>query len=409
MLLMMARVMKYATNGLQGNIAKTPQTTSKNHFKRTISVLMYILYCANFVNWTNSSSVIAVKAISKLDPFNNVTEFMNGHFRREHYHDLLHSFNGGGGGGGNSNNTHNAGKQTVLSEDVGNEASILLTPLQRTSKQTKTSTKLFAHSKLDNSLRRMRRSSSSTYHSFYPSSNNAETMEIKIVNSPIKIQRKLCGVDGVGKNKLKNLIKWKIRKKLAKCSPSQTNKIKRSVNDTATTATTFTNNSTLMATNYNTTQSIMTTTEKSIRSQFQSTIAFNSRNIPEITTPFTTNDAITTINSITQIGSSNRPIKSQQQSLHRSRETNVFEMATKLKYNKLAKSTVIPDESRKGKISLLGLFELSTRYGLRTEGQSELAAAQMAVRHINSKHILNGYTIELLTNDTKVCAHIINI
>lgn len=360
----MARVMKYATNGLQGNKEKTPPT-SKNHLKRTIS-LLYILYCANFVNWTKSS-VIAVKVISKLDPFNNVTQF--GRFR-EHYHDLLYSFNEA---------IHN-GKQTVLSNN-GNDASVLLTPER---KQIETSTKILAHSKIDNTPQRNGFSSHS--------SSNAETMEIKIVNFPIKLQYKLCSV---AKNKLKHSIKWKIREKLPKCG-TKTNKIKRSVNNSSTS----TNNSTLMTTNYDTAS--ITTSKKSTHLQSKSTTAFNSRNNPEITTRFTPN-AITTINSITQIESSNRPIKSQQQSLHRPRETNVFEMATKLKYNKLAKSKVIPDESRKGKISLLGLFELSTRYGLRTEGQSELAAAQMAVRHINSKQILNGYTIELLTNDTKVC------
>lgn len=366
----MARVMmKYATNGLQGNKAETP-TTSKNHFKRTIS-LLYIFYCANVVNWTKSS-VLAVQAISKLDSFNNVTQqFTNGHIR-EHYRDSLFTFNEG---------KHN-GTQSVLSDD-GNDASVSLMTPER--KRTKTSMKMLANSKSDNSR---------TRNSFNRFSSNSETMEIKIVNFPATtLQHKRCGVT---KDKLKHLIKWKIRKKRTKCA-TQPNKVKRSVNNNAT----FTNNSTLMTANYDTTASIMTA-KKSTQSQFKSTTAFNSMYTPEITTQFTPN-AITPINSITQIGSSNRPIKFQQQSLHRSRETNVFEMATKLKYNKLAKSKVIPDESRKGKISLLGLFELSTRYGLRTEGQSELAAAEMAVRHINRKKILNGYTIELLTNDTKVC------
>lgn len=364
----MARVMKYATNGLQGNKGKTPPT-SKNHFKRTIS-LLYILYCTNFVNWTKSS-VIAVKAISKLDPFNNVTQFINGHFR-ENYHDLLYSFNG----------VIYNGKQTVLSNG-GNDGSILLTSVR---KQTKTLPKTSEHLQIDNSRHR------NTFNSYSPA--NSKTMEIKMFNFPLKLQYKLCSV---AKYKLKHLIKWKIRKKLSN-NVTKTNLIKRSVNNNAM----LNNNSTLMTTNYDT-ASIMTT-KKSIQTQSKSTTAFNSTTVPEITTQFTPN-AITPINSITQIESSNRPIKFQQQSLHRSRETNVFEMATKLKYNKLAKSKVIPDESRKGKISLLGLFELSTRYGIRLEGQSELAAAQMAVRHINSKQILNGYTIELLTNDTKVCVH----
>lgn len=62
-------------------------------------------------------------------------------------------------------------------------------------------------------------------------------------------------------------------------------------------------------------------------------------------------------------------------------------------------------EHRNGKriISLLGLFELSTRNGLRVEGLSELAAAELAVKHINKRDgLLPGYTLQLITNDTKV-------
>lgn len=55
------------------------------------------------------------------------------------------------------------------------------------------------------------------------------------------------------------------------------------------------------------------------------------------------------------------------------------------------------------KVSVLGLFELSTAYGERPEGNSELAAAMLAVRHINERKLLPGYSLELLTNDTKVC------
>ncbi|XP_026476179.1 uncharacterized protein LOC113381582 [Ctenocephalides felis] len=53
------------------------------------------------------------------------------------------------------------------------------------------------------------------------------------------------------------------------------------------------------------------------------------------------------------------------------------------------------------KVSVLGLFELSTAYGERPEGNSELAAAMLAVRHINERKLLPGYSLELLTNDTK--------
>jgi hypothetical protein len=54
------------------------------------------------------------------------------------------------------------------------------------------------------------------------------------------------------------------------------------------------------------------------------------------------------------------------------------------------------------RITLLGLFEMTTRAGERTEGRSELAAARLAVSHINEKHLLPGYQLELITNDTKV-------
>lgn len=59
-------------------------------------------------------------------------------------------------------------------------------------------------------------------------------------------------------------------------------------------------------------------------------------------------------------------------------------------------------QNSKGRIVLLGLFELSTRAGVRPEGLSELAAAQMAVQHINQQKLLPGYTLELVTNDTEV-------
>jgi hypothetical protein len=54
------------------------------------------------------------------------------------------------------------------------------------------------------------------------------------------------------------------------------------------------------------------------------------------------------------------------------------------------------------KVSLLGLFELTSRAGLRAEGKSELAAAELAVKHINERGLLKGYTLELMTNDTQV-------
>lgn len=63
-------------------------------------------------------------------------------------------------------------------------------------------------------------------------------------------------------------------------------------------------------------------------------------------------------------------------------------------------------KKRLREVSILGLFELSTRHGVRKEGFSELAAAQLAVQHINRRGLLLGYTLKLLTNDTKVCIEV---
>lgn len=55
------------------------------------------------------------------------------------------------------------------------------------------------------------------------------------------------------------------------------------------------------------------------------------------------------------------------------------------------------------KVSLLGLFELTTPTGGdRWEGRSELAAAKLAVKHVNERGLLPGYVLELITNDTQV-------
>jgi hypothetical protein len=83
------------------------------------------------------------------------------------------------------------------------------------------------------------------------------------------------------------------------------------------------------------------------------------------------------------------------------RVNNVFEWARSQNQTFL-QASLPRNRVRVGKISVLGLFELTTRWGYRPEGQSELAAAQMAVRHINRRGILPGYQLELLTNDTMV-------
>lgn len=80
----------------------------------------------------------------------------------------------------------------------------------------------------------------------------------------------------------------------------------------------------------------------------------------------------------------------------------LMEMETQLKVNQVFENEHKKQNGGHGKIVLLGLFELTTKLGPRPEGLSELRAAQMAVQHINSKQLLPGYTLELLTNDTQV-------
>ena len=74
-----------------------------------------------------------------------------------------------------------------------------------------------------------------------------------------------------------------------------------------------------------------------------------------------------------------------------------------------SKRTVYPAKGSPGQletITVLGLFDMTTRTGERLEGRSELAAARLAVRHINKKQLLAGYQLELITNDTKVSSFI---
>lgn len=53
-------------------------------------------------------------------------------------------------------------------------------------------------------------------------------------------------------------------------------------------------------------------------------------------------------------------------------------------------------------VSILGLFELSVGDSPRADGISELAAARLAVDHVNKRGLLPGYKLHLITNDTKV-------
>lgn len=74
---------------------------------------------------------------------------------------------------------------------------------------------------------------------------------------------------------------------------------------------------------------------------------------------------------------------------------------TDVEKKKSAKS----DAKMLSKVSLLGLFEMTTHLGERWEGRSELAAAELAVKHVNERGLLPGYTLELITNDTQVTSN----
>ncbi|XP_073949061.1 gamma-aminobutyric acid type B receptor subunit 3, partial [Choristoneura fumiferana] len=61
----------------------------------------------------------------------------------------------------------------------------------------------------------------------------------------------------------------------------------------------------------------------------------------------------------------------------------------------------LPKSTSNRIVSILGLFELSVGESPRAEGASELAAAQLAVQHVNQRALLPGYRLHLITNDTK--------
>lgn len=58
---------------------------------------------------------------------------------------------------------------------------------------------------------------------------------------------------------------------------------------------------------------------------------------------------------------------------------------------------------KEGTIYILGLFELSTKWGERPEGLSELAAAELAIKHVNQLKALPNYELNLIVNNTEVC------
>ncbi|RZF44490.1 hypothetical protein LSTR_LSTR002263 [Laodelphax striatellus] len=54
-----------------------------------------------------------------------------------------------------------------------------------------------------------------------------------------------------------------------------------------------------------------------------------------------------------------------------------------------------------GRVTILGLFELTDAAGRRPEGRSELQAANLAVQHVNQRRVLGNLTLGMITNDTK--------
>ncbi|XP_072377910.1 gamma-aminobutyric acid type B receptor subunit 2 [Diabrotica undecimpunctata] len=63
-------------------------------------------------------------------------------------------------------------------------------------------------------------------------------------------------------------------------------------------------------------------------------------------------------------------------------------------------SNITTSDNDTQKLYILGLFELSTKWGKRLEGSHEMLGAQLAVKHINSLNMLGNYKLELLVNDT---------
>lgn len=96
-------------------------------------------------------------------------------------------------------------------------------------------------------------------------------------------------------------------------------------------------------------------------------------------------------------------LSNQSEVFQRNPRRNARRKVNKIKQETSSSTNVTNRVQNRGKVSLLGLFELTSRTGLlRAEGKSELAAAELAVKHINERRLLKGYTLELITNDTQV-------
>ncbi|CAN7936941.1 unnamed protein product, partial [Ixodes hexagonus] len=58
--------------------------------------------------------------------------------------------------------------------------------------------------------------------------------------------------------------------------------------------------------------------------------------------------------------------------------------------------------ARRKVLYVLGLFELTGPCDAARGGQSERAAARLAIRHVNERGVVPGYRLEMYDNDTKV-------
>ena len=117
------------------------------------------------------------------------------------------------------------------------------------------------------------------------------------------------------------------------------------------------------------------------------------------------------VESMPNVGENKLPIHFNQSSYRNSQPPKSFsdkserkklKTVTKRPNNVTAKSVSNRGMKKLSKVSLLGLFEMTTHLGTRWEGKSELAAAELAVKHINERGLLPGYILELITNDTQV-------
>ncbi|MPC46754.1 hypothetical protein E2C01_040480 [Portunus trituberculatus] len=68
----------------------------------------------------------------------------------------------------------------------------------------------------------------------------------------------------------------------------------------------------------------------------------------------------------------------------------------------LRRKTLNPSAAPKRTVPILGLFDLTVRGKPRLGGRSELAAAQLALRHINEQQVIPGHTLVMFHNDTQV-------